>query len=226
MFRYTLGAYFFQKTNNMKQTQEVRISPPKFVTLTIEIEGTSPYMQLRFSQKAKEQMMGKMAAGATAKSKKTREARDFDEDFRQAMYLSDEGWNGIPASVFRNSCIEVCRMVGFKMTHARMSIFTEPDGFDYIEGTPLVRIYGGDPVRTEMAVRNATGVADVRIRPMWKQWGAFVRIRFDADQFTAEDVVNLFNRAGQQCGIGEGRPFSKSSNGMGFGTFTVKSVQG
>lgn len=210
----------------MQKQQEVRISPPKFVTLTVEIEGTAPYMQLRFSKKAKEAMMGKMAAGATAKTKKTREARDFDDDFHQAMYKSDEGWNGIPASVFRNSCIEVCRMVGFKMTHAKMSIFTEPDGFDYLEGTPLVRIYGSEPVRTEMAVRNATGVADVRIRPMWRQWGAFVRIRFDADQFTAEDVINLFNRAGQQCGIGEGRPFSKSSNGMGFGTFTVKTIVG
>lgn len=209
----------------MKQTQEVRISPPKFVTLTIEIEGTSPYMQCRFSTKAKELMMGKMAAGSTSKSKKTREARDFDDDFRQAMYISDEGWNGIPASVFRNSCIEVCRTVNFKMTHAKMSIFTEPDGFDYQEGTPLVRIYGSEPIRTEMAVR-IQNTTDVRIRPMWKQWGAFVRIRFDADQFTAEDVVNLFNRAGQQCGIGEGRPFSKSSNGMGFGMFTVKSVQG
>lgn len=209
----------------MKQTEEIRISPPRFLTLTVEIEGTAPYMQLRFSQKAKGLMMDKMAAGSTAKTKKTREARDFNDDMKQAMYLTEEGDHGMPASSFRNCCIEACRMAGFKMTHAKMSIFVEPDGFDYMEGTPLVRLYGGEPQRTDMAVRNATGVADIRIRPMWRKWSAFLKIKFDQDQFTTTDVINLLNRAGQQCGVGEGRPFSKSSNGMGYGTFTVKDVK-
>jgi hypothetical protein len=47
-------------------------------------------------------------------------------------------------------------------------------------------------------------------------------VRFDADQFKASDVVNLLQRAGAQVGIGEGRPFSKSSNGLGYGTFDVE----
>jgi hypothetical protein len=72
-----------------------------------------------------------------------------------------------------------------------------------------------------MTTRNATGVVDVRARPMWRRWQLNVRIKYDSDQFTASDVVNLVARAGQQVGIGEGRPFSKSSNGIGFGTFEV-----
>ena len=44
------------------------------------------------------------------------------------------------------------------------------------------------------------------------------------DQFTDEDVINLLTRAGQQVGVGEGRPYSKSSNGLGYGLFTIKSV--
>jgi len=59
---------------------------------------------------------------------------------------------------------------------------------------------------------------------MWRKWGATVRIRYDEDQFTAEDVVNLLLRAGQQVGIGEGRPYSKTSNGLGFGLFKIKNV--
>lgn len=204
----------------------IKISPPKFTVLNVEIVGVSPFMQLRFSQKAKGQMMQKMEAGPTAKGKKVRDARDFDEDMRQAQYIASDGWNGIPASSFRNAAIDVCRMVGFKMTHARMSIFIEADGFDLYDGTPLVRLNSPEPPeRTEMAVRNATGVADIRIRPMWREWGVKLRVRFDEDQFTAEDVINLLNRAGQQCGVGEGRPFSKSSNGMGFGMFYVKSAK-
>ncbi len=208
-----------------KATQTTLAVPaPRFRTLAITIQGTAPYMQARFSHKAFQAMRDKMEAGSTAKSKRTREARDFEEDFIQAQHFSEDGWVGIPAAAFRNACIDACRMVGFKMTHARMSIFVEADGFDKIDGTPLVEIAGDEPKKTEMAVRNATGVVDIRARPMWRKWGCILRVRFDLDQFTDEDVVNLLTRAGQQVGVGEGRPFSKSSNGMGYGLFTVKKV--
>jgi len=72
-----------------------------------------------------------------------------------------------------------------------------------------------------MAVRNATGVADIRVRPMWREWGAHVRVKYDADQFTLTDVTNLMARVGMQVGIGEGRPDSKSSAGLGWGTFEL-----
>jgi len=211
-------------TAKSKSATVITIDRPKFKTLAFEIEGTAPYMQLRFSQKTKLEMMAKMEAGSTSRSKKTRTARDFDVDFQQAQHISEEGWNGIPAAAFRNACIDACRMVGFKMTHAKMSVFVEADGFDLHEATPLVRIIGEKPERVEMAVRNATGVVDIRVRPLWRRWGAIVRIRYDEGQFTAEDVYNLLLRAGQQVGVGEGRPFSSKSNGLGYGLFTIKTV--
>jgi hypothetical protein len=39
--------------------------------------------------------------------------------------------------------------------------------------------------------------------------------------FTANDVVNLIARVGLQVGIGEGRPDSKESAGLGYGLFEV-----
>lgn len=48
-----------------------------------------------------------------------------------------------------------------------------------------------------------------------------LRIRFDADLFTKTDIVNLIMRVGAQVGIGEGRPDSKDSAGMGFGLFEI-----
>ena len=206
----------------MKKEQEVLTIPrPDFETITISIKGHSPYMQARFSEKTKQGLMAKMKAGSTARSKKTRVARDFDQDFIQAQHIAEDGWNGIPAAAFRNACIDACRMAGFKMTHAKMSIFIEADGFDEVEGTPLVQLIAGPPKKTEMAVRNATGVVDIRVRPMWTEWGADVRVRFDKGQFTSQDVINLLARAGLQVGIGEGRPFSSKSNGLGFGLFNI-----
>lgn len=211
------------KTETKVDTREaIAISPPNFETICLEIEGTSPLLQQAFPQKARAAMRAKMEAGSTAKKGAKRDPRNFEEDFRQAQHVSEEGWNGIPASAFRNACIDVCRMVGFKMTHGRMSIFCEADGLDKVDGTPLVKIIGGKPEQNEMPGRLATGVVDIRVRPMWRKWGAKLRLRYDADQFTASDVVNLLARAGQQVGVGEGRPFSKQSNGMGMGTFVIK----
>ena len=208
-----------------KQVMDVvTISPPKFERIRLRLVGTAPYMQARFSAKAMQAMKSKMEAGPTAKKGGRKDARDFDDDFRAAQHIAADGWNGVPAAALRNACIDVCRMVGFKMTHAKMSIFVEADGFDKVDGTPLVRLDAREPERVDMATRNATGVADIRVRPMWREWALNVVIRFDADQFTTSDVVNLISRAGEQVGIGEGRPFSKSSNGLGFGTFTVETA--
>jgi len=204
-----------------KATEAVTISPPKFGFIELTLRGTAPYMQARFSAKAMQAMKDKHALGSQAKKGAKREPRDFDQDFEQAKHISSDGWVGIPAGAFRNACIDVCRMVGFKMTHAKMSVFVEHDGLDKVDGQPLVRLVADEPERVDMATRNATGVADIRVRPMWRKWEVTIRVKFDEDQFSASDVANLFARAGAQVGVGEGRPFSKSSNGLGFGTFEL-----
>lgn len=200
---------------------QITIKPANIQRLALDIEGTAPYVQLRFSEKAQNAMREKMEAGSTANKKKAKTARDFDEDFRQSMHVSPEGWVGIPASAFRQAMISACRLVGFKMTLAKLSVFVQADGIDKVDGLPLIKI-NGTPEPSEMHVRNATGVADIRVRAMFRQWSARVVIGYDADQFTAQDIVNLMERVGVQVGIGEGRPDSKSSAGLGWGTFTLK----
>ena len=204
-----------------KAATVVQISAPKIETAVFTIKGTAPFVQLRFSKKAMGLMMDKMAAGSTAKGKKVREARDFDQDMKDALHVSTEGWVGIPASAFRQAIISACRLVGFRMTLAKLSVFIVAGGFDSVDGIPLIKLDAGEPARLDMAVRNASGVADIRIRPMWRDWGAKVAIRYDADQFTIQDVTNLMSRVGAQVGIGEGRPDSKASAGLGWGTFEL-----
>lgn len=201
-------------------TESVAITAPKIHTAEFRIVGTAPYIQLRFSEKAMNAMRAKMELGSQATKKKAKEARDFDEDFRQSLHVSDEGWNGIPASAFRNAMISACRLVGFKMTLAKLSVFVLPDGFDKVDGVPLIKIEG-EPEPHIMHARNATGVCDLRVRAKYWPWSAVVRIQYDADQFSATDTANLMHRVGTQVGIGEGRPDSKMSAGMGWGTFKL-----
>lgn len=201
----------------------IAVSPPNIQTIEFGITGTSPLCINRFPAKAMEQMMAKQAAGSQSKKGKPREAKDFDAAMQGARHMSADGWDGIHAGAFRNALISACRLVGFKMTLAKLSLFVIADGLDAIDGTPLVRIIGGPPERTDMPVRNATGVVDIRTRPLWREWGAVLRIRFDADQFSPADVANLLSRVGAQVGIGEGRADSKASAGIGWGHFEVAS---
>jgi hypothetical protein len=210
-------------TATLGETTTVTISPPNFQRAVFKIKGTAPFMQLRFGQKAMNAMHEKHAAGSTASSRRKKEARDFDDDFEQAKHISEDGWVGIPCSAFRNAMISACRLVGYKMTIAKMAVFVESDGLDKVDGVPLVKLIEySQPEKSEMAVRNATGVADLRMRPMWRDWGAVVRVNFDADQFTLQDVTNLVMRVGIQVGLGEGRPDSRMSTGLGFGTFEIE----
>ena len=64
------------------------------------------------------------------------------------------------------------------------------------------------------------GVFSVHARA-WTEWSASLRIRYDAGMLTADDVVNLIARVGLQVGVGEGRPDSKQSAGLGFGLFEI-----
>jgi len=204
-----------------QKTEVIQITAPNIQTVQFKIVGTAPYVQLRFSEKAMNAMAAKMMAGGTAKGKKQRSARDFDEDFIQALHVSEEGWHGIPAGAFRNAMVDACRLVNFKMTLAKLSIFVAHDGLDKVDSTPLIRI-NGTPEKMVSSVRNATGVADLRVRAKFNPWSALLNVQYDADQFTVTDVANLLARVGMQVGIGEGRPNSKASCGLGFGTFAVE----
>jgi len=201
--------------------EELVIKRPNLITVKFNIEGTAPYVQHKFSQKSRNQMLQAQIDGPKGKNRTKKKARDVDEDYRNAMHLTAEGEHGIPAPAFRSACISACRVAGFQMTRAKLSIFVEPDGFDKDDGTPLVLIKG-KPVMHQAAVRLETGVASIAIRPMWRKWSAVLTITFDGDQFSKQDVVNLLHRAGLQVGVGEGRPDSKKSHGMGWGTFKIK----
>jgi hypothetical protein len=202
-------------------TAVVAISPPDFRHLAINIRGTAPLVINRFSAKAMEMMRQTQEAGSTARSRKTREAKDFDELYKSAKHVSDDGWEGIHAASFRNAAISACRACGFKMTHAKLAFSVMQDGFDRVDGAPLVRLSEGMAEQWVAPTRNATGVVDLRCRPMYREWAAVLRIRYDAGMLTDADVVNLIARVGLQVGIGEGRPDSKNSAGLGFGLFEI-----
>lgn len=199
------------------------IEAPNLGTATIRIRGNAPYVQNKFSAKAREAMVAKQTAGSTAKKGKKRDPKNFEQSYKDRMHVTKDGWYGIPAPAIRAALISACRLVNFKMTMAKMSIFIKADGYDADDNTPLIRITKGTPRVLESFVKLATGTTDIAWRPCFDNWEATIQVTFDADQFTATDVVNLMHRAGLQVGIGCGRPDSSASTGCGWGTFDVLS---
>ncbi len=200
------------------ETRDLSIPAPNIRVLEFKVTGTAPYVQSRFSAKAT--IMAAQAEGGGAKARK-KAPKDFKALYEQAMHKSRAGWIGIPAMSFRAAMISACRLVGFQMTKAKLSIFIIADDVNE-DGDPLVRIQGTPEMHTAH-VRNETGVVDIRARPMWREWSCKLRVQYDADQFSSKDVANLLLRAGMQVGIGEGRADSKKSHtGMGWGSFTIE----
>ncbi len=200
---------------------ELVIPAPNMETIELNIVGTAPYVQHKFSAKTKKQMLEKQQQGAKAKGKRVNAPRELEKEFEDSMHMDSDGRYGIPAPAFRSAMISACKVVGFVMTRAKLAIFVQPDTFDVDDGTSLVFI-SGKPEPLHSNVRLETGVASVAVRSIWREWSTKIRITFDADMFSKEDIANLLHRAGLQVGIGEGRPDSKKSNGMGWGTFLIE----
>lgn len=202
-----------------KPAVKIEITPPHFQTITLRAIGASPLMMHRFPEKARKQIEEKQTAKDATRAK--RQPKDYDREFNDAKYVSTAGWEGIPTRMFRASMINACRLVnGLTMTLAKDVIRVDGHGRDRNDSESLIRIHGKS-VRDTRPVRLESGVADMRNRPRYDDWYCDVSISFDADKLTANDVANLFARAGLQIGIGELRPHGANSFGGDFGTWTV-----
>lgn len=216
-----------KKKEKAEKAVAIEIKPPNMNTICIPIVGIAPLCVHAFGAKAKQELMetqaqekGTTTKGKGKKGRKPKTAEEYQRLYHDARHISTDGWDGIAASAFRNACIDVAILAGYVKTRAKLSFFVEPDGFDESDGTPLVHIQG-DPEMWISHVRLSTGVIDLHARPLFKKWKAAVMVTYDADQFAAESVMNLMWRAGVQSGVGEGRPNSKMSSGIGLGHFKI-----
>lgn len=202
--------------------EEIIIQAPNLKHSTFDIIGTAPLVMNKFSAKAREEMKEKQIAGSVAKSKRKREPKNFDNLYNGYRHISQDGWDGLPATAIKAAMVSACRTIDYKMTRAKLAFFIQPDGFDKDDRSPLIKILKGEPKPLETYVRLSTGVPDIIIRPVWDAgWEAKVTITFDADMLSQQDIANLLFRAGTQVGICAGRPSSTNSVGQGWGTFKL-----
>jgi hypothetical protein len=204
---------------------DIKIGAPNIQTVCFEIVGTSPLVVHRFSQKAIDEMLEKMINPPKPGTRVQRKPLDPEGLYNAARFVCHQGgekWDGFNAAGLRCAMISACRLGRAKMQIAKISIFINADGLDHDQPQfNLIRIYG-QRKRFDSIGRLDSGVPNPIYRPMYWPWSAKLRISFDTDQFTVEDIGNLLTRVGMQIGLCEGRPDSKNSAGQGWGLFRVK----
>jgi hypothetical protein len=202
-----------------KQSGMITITRPKFEYVRLRLEGLSPLMQHKFSEKSRRAIEEKQTSQDSVR--KTREPKDYEAEFHAARYISRDGWDGVPCRQIRASMIRACANIdGLDMTRAKSAFFVEADGKDNLDGTPLLKIEGPEPIHDTRPVA-IVNTFDLRNRPLYPEWALTVTIRFDADLCSETDVANLLARAGLTIGIGELRPFGKKGFGGDYGMWDV-----
>jgi len=193
---------------------EVQIKPLRLERVTLSIQGDTPLITHRWSEKAKGMMLDKQMGKARVK----KEAKDPEADYESSIYRLDDGTPGFPANAFKSAVVGACRLFeGLPMTKAKIAMRFEGELNE--KGDQLVRIDGAPRMREDM-VRLETGVADIRYRAEFPSWSAKLTVTYNAGIISLEQLVNLVDAAGFG-GIGEWRPSAPKSSSGSFGTFHV-----
>lgn len=190
--------------------KKIDIPPVNREILDLYLAGDSPIIVHRFAEKQKKQIADKQQKGVKGR----KEDRDPEAEFQAARHLRPDGTDGFPASGLRLGSVEAvtwCQGITKKLVNG--SLFVTDD-----DGGNLMRIYCEDgPVCVTDTVRigsYSNKVADLRYRPYYYNWFMKVKVIYDPSALSAEQVVNLINRAGMSIGLGDWRPQKGGVNGM------------
>jgi hypothetical protein len=190
------------------------------VTVPILVEGVTPVIPHRWSQKSIRMMADKQQQTGKGTVRK-REPKNPDQEAEDSCYwlpsLEGDGKDpALPAVSFKAAMVGACRFFeGMTMTQAKLLFYVEGEGPDQ-----LVRLTFGEQVRREDTPRNAGGVPDLRYRYAFHPWSATVRVRYMPSMIDASSVVTLLDAAGHG-GVGDWRPSSPKSTTGTFGQFRV-----
>lgn len=203
---------------------KIQVEMPPMARLTVLIEGVSPLVVHRFSDKASKAIKDKHKG---AKKVRSLEARVPEEEYEEAFHYLATGKPGFPASGLKGCIKTACADVdGIAMTQAKRLLWVPGQEASTAGSGLLLEIKKSKPRMREDMVRQPprTGTFVPRWRPEFPPgWQIEVPIVIkDTNVLSPDSVVNLLARAGLQVGLGEGRP--EKDGAMDFGMFRVVKV--
>lgn len=203
------------KEKEKKEAKEMEtttvISGLKRSRIRIPIVGISPLISHRFGDKAKKKIQDKQAQ--SSKMAAGREKRDPEQEYKDSLYVMDDGRYGFPTAAFKGSLVKAASFTGkqFSKVLLRGALHIMGD-YAPIKGTPAMR---------EDMIRLPMGQADVRYRAEFKSWETELDILYNEAVISKEQIVQLLHLAGFSIGVGDWRPEHNGTHGM----FDVKTPE-
>lgn len=181
--------------------------------LLIRIDGQTPLIPHKWSEKARRMMLDKQQGKAVA----NKAPKNPEQEAHDATYWLEDGQPGMPATAFKAAIADAARHFdGLAIVTVKQSVFVVGEGADQ-----LVRINGDISMREDMP-RNSTGVADLRYRNQIYPWTADLELEYVESALTPDALVALVDAAGLG-GVGDWRPSAPKSKSGTYGRWQVSS---
>jgi hypothetical protein len=209
-------------TDDAPDIRGLEIPRPKRQYATLHIEGLSPLIQHRWSEKA----LKMLEDSQTGKAKAQKAARNPEEEARAAAYVVpgredwDDGQEGKychPAPAFKHAFLYGVA----QLDDVKKFPKTKATGWVFVDSDPVLR-FASMSLRVDTG-RIGQGTATMIYRPQFNDWACDLDITYNANKITLEQVVSLFEFGGDG-GIGEWRPSSPKNKSGDFGRFRVAGV--
>lgn len=190
--------------------------------MEVVLTGITPLLVHNFGAKAIKQILDKQIGAA----KVARPKKNPFEDFKESLYIINEkklpktqltvgqSWPfvadtfGFPASGFKKAMVTACSFVeAIPKTRVR--------GLVHIHGDLLPIKYSKLVMRQDTVRVGSYNnkVADIRFRGEFHDWSIKLRISYNKNAITPQQIAMLINNAGFSVGVGEWRPEKDGSHG-------------
>jgi len=194
-----------------KKQVQVIIPDIQIKTATLRVEGTSPLIVHKFSEKARKEILDK----CMQKAKSGKEPKNPVMEFMQSLHwlspmpeeYTEEAFEsalaagakfGFPATGLKQSAVSAAYRAG--LTKDKVSVY----GSFHILGGELIEIQGTPRMREDYATI-ANGAPEIRYRAEFPEWAMDFDIKYNAAVYSLEQIITFFNFGGFAVGIGDWR---------------------
>jgi hypothetical protein len=190
----------------------IQITGPQMREIVVSVVGNSPLLCNRMSEESRLVILGDPEAKARAKQKVFAPP---EQRWQQTLHVLDPDAPkfGYPGAAFHSALINAGRFSGIAMTQLS-GMFRVSWRLLEIEG---------DPPQMHEAMGRPPGQQQMMpiYRARFDDWRMDIPVQFDESLIPLQSFLNLFQRAGQQVGVGAFRPQNRGP----FGTFSVGEVK-
>lgn len=191
-------------TKSEQPVASIILEPIPKEILEIRIEGATPLITHKWSEKAKRIMLEGMQG-----TKRPKTPKDPVAEYEASIYRTSDEKYGFPALAFKSATVSGARAFKGSITMAalRPMLYFFPDD----RPTGLI-VISGEPRMREDVVRVGNGGTDLRYRAEFTEWSATLRVEFSPHLIDRRSVLALVSEGGRN-GVGEWRPEKDGING-------------